>query len=55
MGFTFAGRASHWAAITSDVGAMLVVTLNGMKLLPASRKVKEKDSAQGPSGEIDAV
>eukprot|EP00566_Odontella_aurita_P003386 CAMPEP_0113583338 /NCGR_PEP_ID=MMETSP0015_2-20120614/32457_1 /TAXON_ID=2838 /ORGANISM="Odontella" /LENGTH=1507 /DNA_ID=CAMNT_0000488195 /DNA_START=371 /DNA_END=4894 /DNA_ORIENTATION=- /assembly_acc=CAM_ASM_000160 len=40
MGFTFAGRSSLWAAIASDVGAMLIVTLNGMKLLPSKRKVK---------------
>mmetsp|Transcript_29767 Transcript_29767/g.63127 ORF Transcript_29767/g.63127 Transcript_29767/m.63127 type:complete len:1409 (+) Transcript_29767:67-4293(+) len=45
MGFTFAGRASLWAAIGTDVGAMLIVTLNGMKLLPSSRKVKENDLA----------
>jgi Cd2+/Zn2+-exporting ATPase len=35
MGFTFAGRVSLWAAIASDVGAMLIVTMNGMKLLPS--------------------
>ena len=34
--YTLDGRASLWAAIASDVGAMLVVTLNGMKLLPRS-------------------
>ena len=46
IGFTFAGRASLWAAIAVDVGAMLIVTLNGMKLLPSSRKVKENDLAK---------
>lgn len=40
MGFTFAGKASLWAAIASDVGAMLIVTLNGMKLLPREGKKK---------------
>lgn len=30
---TFAGYASLWAAIVSDVGAMLVVTLNGTSLM----------------------
>jgi len=40
MGFAFAGRASLWAAIISDVGAMLIVTLNSMRLLPSSKKVK---------------
>ena len=38
MGFTVAGRVSLWAAIATDVGAMLIVTINGMKLLPSSRK-----------------
>jgi len=42
-GFAFAGRASLWAALASDVGAMLVVTLNGMKLLPSSKKAKKND------------
>ncbi|KAL7517971.1 hypothetical protein ACHAWX_002839 [Stephanocyclus meneghinianus] len=37
----FAGWGSLWAAIASDVGAMLVVTLNGMKLLPSYRKENE--------------
>lgn len=46
MGFTFAGKASLWAAIASDVGAMLIVTINGMKLLPSSGKVKNNDLAQ---------
>jgi len=44
-GFAFAGRASLWAALASDVGAMLVVTLNGMKLLPSSKKIKKNDLA----------
>eukprot|EP00569_Conticribra_weissflogii_P000080 CAMPEP_0171356732 /NCGR_PEP_ID=MMETSP0878-20121228/45878_1 /TAXON_ID=67004 /ORGANISM="Thalassiosira weissflogii, Strain CCMP1336" /LENGTH=1229 /DNA_ID=CAMNT_0011862759 /DNA_START=432 /DNA_END=4121 /DNA_ORIENTATION=- len=48
MGFAFAGRASLWAAIVSDVGAMLLVTLNGMKLLPSSRKVRENDLLVSP-------
>ena len=39
VGFTFAGRASLWAAIVADVGAMLLVTLNGLRLLPP-RKLK---------------
>ena len=37
-GFMLAGRGSLWAAIASDVGAMLIVTLNGMRLLPSSKK-----------------
>jgi Cd2+/Zn2+-exporting ATPase len=35
LGFALAGKAALWAAIASDVGAMLVVTLNSMMLLPA--------------------
>lgn len=37
-GFMLAGRGSLWAAIASDVGAMLLVTLNGMRLLPSPKK-----------------
>jgi soluble P-type ATPase len=35
LGFALAGRTSLWAAIATDVGAMLLVTLNSMMLLPA--------------------
>ena len=37
LGFTFAGKSTLWVAIASDVGAMLIVTLNGMKLLPSKK------------------
>lgn len=40
MGLTFAGYSSLWAAIGSDVGAMLIVTANGMKLLPSKKSVR---------------
>ncbi len=40
MGFTFAGYSSLWAAIGSDVGAMLIVTANGMKLLPSKKSIQ---------------
>jgi Cd2+/Zn2+-exporting ATPase len=43
LGFALTGRASLWAAIASDVGAMILVTLNGMSLLPLRRK-KESSS-----------
>ena len=49
MGFAFAGKASLWAAITSDVGAMLIVTLNGMKLLPSSKQFKNNRDAKSGS------
>lgn len=38
VGFAFAGNAQLWAAIAADVGAMLIVTLNGMFLLPKRKK-----------------
>lgn len=38
LGFTLAGSAKLWAAIASDVGAMILVTLNAMTLLPPSPK-----------------
>ena len=40
LGFALAGKAYLWAAIASDVGAMILVTLNGMMLLP-SRKNRD--------------
>lgn len=36
VGLTFAGKMTLLGAIASDVGVMLIVTLNGMKLLPSS-------------------
>jgi hypothetical protein len=38
LGFTLVGRTHLWAAIASDVGAMIVVTLNSMMLLPSRQK-----------------
>jgi Cd2+/Zn2+-exporting ATPase len=35
VGLTFAGKMTLLIAIAADVGIMLVVTLNGMKLLPS--------------------
>merc|ERR1712072_98141 len=40
MGFTFSSKASLWAAIVTDVGSMIIVTLNGMKLLPSRSEKK---------------
>jgi len=40
-GFTFAGYASLWAAIATDVGSMILVTLNGMTLLPYRKRESE--------------
>mmetsp|Transcript_19549 Transcript_19549/g.45499 ORF Transcript_19549/g.45499 Transcript_19549/m.45499 type:complete len:339 (-) Transcript_19549:1655-2671(-) len=37
VGLTFAGKMTLLSAIAADVGVMLIVTLNGMKLLPTSK------------------
>ena len=34
LAFALAGKTHLWAAIGSDVGAMILVTLNSMTLLP---------------------
>lgn len=41
LGLTVVGMVGLWAAIASDVGSMIIVTLNGMSILPKKRKVKE--------------
>lgn len=38
LGFALAGKTNLWAAIGSDVGSMLLVTLNSMMLLPARQR-----------------
>ena len=56
VGFTLSGKARLWAAIASDVGSMLLVTLNSMMLLPSAKteevatianKTKGKDVEHG--------
>ena len=39
VGLTFSGHMTLLYAIASDVGVMLIVTLNGMKLLPGQAEV----------------
>jgi len=39
LGLTLTNHVGLWAAIGSDVGSMIVVTLNGMSLLPKNKKV----------------
>ena len=36
----FLNYGSLWLAIASDLGSMLIVTLNGMRLLPSKKKVR---------------
>ena len=49
VGFALAGNAQLWAAIASDVGAMLIVTLNGMMLLPKRKKDAQPTNDDWPS------
>ena len=42
VGLTFAGKMTLLSAIASDVGVMLIVTLNGMKLLPSRGREKTR-------------
>lgn len=53
LGFALAKRASLWAAIASDVGAMLLVTLNGMSLLPVRRSKPASASDKGDEHHCD--
>jgi len=56
MVLIFMGHGSLWLAIISDVGSMLAVTLNGMKLLPRANEKHELAAAQGEGeGEEDGV
>mmetsp|Transcript_4379 Transcript_4379/g.11084 ORF Transcript_4379/g.11084 Transcript_4379/m.11084 type:complete len:1125 (-) Transcript_4379:130-3504(-) len=49
LGLTLTGRVGLWTAIGSDVGSMILVTLNGMSLLPGKTK-----NESGETG-LDAV
>jgi len=40
--FTISGRASLWGAIVADVGAMLIVTLNGTSVMSLRRPWKKR-------------
>ena len=42
IGFAVAGKVSLWGAIASDVGAMVLVTLNGMMLLSSNDRKKDQ-------------
>lgn len=50
VGFALAGKTQLWAAIASDVGAMLVVTLNAMTLLPRTHAMA---SAFTPTEDVE--
>lgn len=41
LAWAIAGTPSLWAAIASDVGSMLIVTVNAMRLLPSRASIKE--------------
>lgn len=46
LGLTVTNHVGLWAAIGSDVGSMIVVTLNGMTLLPEKKETKIKAVAK---------
>ena len=50
LGFALSGKTQLWAAIGSDVGAMLVVTLNAMALLPRQSRESAKPSPWNTAG-----
>ena len=56
FGFALSGDVYLWAAIASDVGAMLIVTLNGMMLLPSRKKdsqlVKNRSEESVHTGQV---
>ena len=47
LGFALAGRATLWAAIAVDVGGMVIVTLNGMSILPMTAQQQPCTAAPG--------
>ena len=47
LGFAIAGKTNLWAAIGSDVGAMLIVTLNAMLLLPSRQRSSDVAQLKG--------
>lgn len=49
LGFAIAGMTHLWVAIASDVGSMILVTLNAMTILPKH----EKDSVSGTLRDIE--
>lgn len=53
LGFALAGKAELWAAIASDVGAMILVTLNGMLLLPSKKSLKNMQSDEKAKGDLE--
>jgi Cd2+/Zn2+-exporting ATPase len=42
LGFALAGKNHLWVAIASDVGAMILVTLNATTLLTRAQKIENK-------------
>jgi hypothetical protein len=54
LGFALAGMTQLWAAIASDVGAMLIVTLNSMLLLPRRHTLAEVADIKGDVEEANS-
>lgn len=47
LGFALAGKTNLWAAVCTDVGAMLIVTLNSMLLLPRRQTHSKVENMTG--------
>lgn len=47
LGFALAGQTNLWAAIATDVGAMILVTLNAMLLLPPRQRSSDIATLKG--------
>ena len=54
VALTFGGKMTLFGAIAADVGVMLLVTLNGMKLLPVSSDVDLESNSMGIIGKFKA-
>lgn len=55
VGLTFGGKMTLLAAIAADVGVMLIVTLNGMKLLPSGREPPKLSKRRSTKSTYDEV
>jgi len=49
---TLMNKVGLWAAIASDVGSMIIVTLNGMSLLPKKRTTEKSISDDSKTTEV---
>lgn len=55
LGFALAGRTELWAAIATDVGSMLLVTLNAMTILPRKRTIVSSGNGDIEDGKLESL